>query len=145
MNAIKLSQTLAFCGAALLLTVGLAAQCARQWLPGDGLPDVDGAVYASTWWDADGAGPQPPRLVIGGAFTVAGPLVGNNVAALDPSTGDWIALGSGTTGPVRALATLASGELVATGEFLSAGGAAVNHIARWNGTNWSPLGSGLSK
>ena len=130
-------------GGVLLFSAGLAGQCERQWLPGDGLPDVDGPVYASTWWDPDGAGPQPTRLVIGGNFTIAGPLLGRNIAALDPVTGQWTAIGTGTTGTVRALATLANGELVATGEFVGAGAAAVNYIARWDGSNWNALGSGL--
>ena len=35
-----------------------------------------------------------------------------------------------------------SGELIAGGDFSSAGGVAANHIARWDGTAWSPLGTG---
>jgi hypothetical protein len=142
MNSIQCFRALT-AGAALLFSAALTGQCERQWLPGDGLPDVDGPVYASTWWDPDGAGPQPERLVIGGNFTIAGPLLASNIAALDPVTGQWTALGTGTTGTVRALATLANGELVATGEFAGAGAAAVNYIARWDGSTWNALGSGL--
>ncbi len=29
------------------------------------------------------------------------------------------------------------------GYFTSAGGVAANRIAKWNGTSWSPLGSGI--
>jgi hypothetical protein len=35
------------------------------------------------------------------------------------------------------------GRLVAAGRFGSIGGVAANNIARWNGSGWSPLGSGL--
>jgi hypothetical protein len=35
--------------------------------------------------------------------------------------------------------------LVAAGEFTSAGGVAAKYIARWDGTAWSPLGSGMNK
>jgi hypothetical protein len=137
------SLTLRFAVGALLLAAGVAAQCARQWQPGEGLPDVNGPVYASTFHDPDGPGPLPRRLVIGGAFTIAGPLQCSNIAALDPLSGTWTTLGGGITGAVRALAAMPNGDLVATGEFLGAGAAAANYIARWNGSSWSPLGSGL--
>jgi trimeric autotransporter adhesin len=35
-------------------------------------------------------------------------------------------------------------DLYVTGSFASVGGANVNHIARWTGTSWLNLGSGLS-
>jgi len=38
----------------------------------------------------------------------------------------------------------ANGDLVVAGEFTMAGSVIVNRIARWNGTTWSPLGSGLN-
>jgi len=34
--------------------------------------------------------------------------------------------------------------LYVAGQFSGAGGIAVNNVAKWNGTNWSPLGSGLT-
>jgi hypothetical protein len=34
--------------------------------------------------------------------------------------------------------------LYAGGFFSSAGGQAVNHVARWDGSTWSPLGSGMN-
>src|SRR5262249_38993952 len=34
--------------------------------------------------------------------------------------------------------------LFAGGDFTTAGGVTVNYIARWNGSNWSTLGSGMS-
>ncbi len=36
------------------------------------------------------------------------------------------------------------GNLYAGGEFTTAGGMAANHIAKWNGTIWSALGSGMN-
>src|SRR5258708_33670733 len=44
--------------------------------------------------------------------------------------------------PVYARA-LAGSNLYAGGDFTMAGGIAVNGIARWDGTNWSALGSGM--
>ncbi len=45
---------------------------------------------------------------------------------------------------VYALAVDASGNLYAGGNFTTAGGVAANHIAKWNGTSWSALGSGMN-
>jgi hypothetical protein len=55
----------------------------------------------------------------------------------------WHALGSGIArGKVNALA-YANGQLYAGGTFTNAGGITANRIAKWNGTSWSALGSGL--
>ena len=62
----------------------------------------------------------------------------------------WSTLGEGmaTTSPdgvawVNSLA-MYNGELYAGGVFDSAGGIAVNRIAKWNGTNWSTVGTGVT-
>src|SRR5262249_23542673 len=44
---------------------------------------------------------------------------------------------------VNALAVSGS-NLYAGGAFTNAGGTAANYIAKWDGSNWSPLGSGVS-
>ncbi|GAG42186.1 unnamed protein product, partial [marine sediment metagenome] len=36
------------------------------------------------------------------------------------------------------------GNLIAAGGFTNAGGTPANRIAMWDGSNWSPLGSGLN-
>ena len=45
---------------------------------------------------------------------------------------------------VFALAVDSSDNLYAGGSFTTAGGVTVNRIAKWNGTAWSALGSGLN-
>jgi trimeric autotransporter adhesin len=120
----------------------------------DGLPraGVDGEVLASTWWDPDGGGPLAPRLVVGGYFESAGAVVANRIAAFDFATSQWTSFGDGVTATwgggklphVAALTTTASGELVAGGFFTHAGGAPAASIARWDGTTWQPLGSGIT-
>ncbi|MBK8553145.1 MAG: hypothetical protein IPL53_19630 [Ignavibacteria bacterium] len=40
--------------------------------------------------------------------------------------------------------TVYNGELIAGGQFTSAGGVPANYIAKWNGYSWSPLGSGTN-
>src|SRR5262245_27301536 len=120
------------------------AQCATQWLPGNGFPGTNGEVIATTLWDPDGPGPLQPVLVIGGRFSVAGTIAANNIAIWDPGSGLWSALGSGMNNTVNALTTLPNGDLIAGGLFTTAGGTSANYIARWNGTSWSALSSGLS-
>ena len=47
--------------------------------------------------------------------------------------------------PVYALTVDSAGNLVAGGDFTSAGGESANHIAHWDGSSWSAFGSGLAK
>jgi hypothetical protein len=42
------------------------------------------------------------------------------------------------------LAVLPNGDLVAGGDFTTAGGVPANRVARWNGSSWSAMGSGLN-
>ncbi|MBS0190157.1 MAG: immunoglobulin domain-containing protein [Phycisphaerales bacterium] len=133
--------------ASLLLSVAGAsaahAQCQPQWLPGDGIPGVDGHIYSSVMWDPDGAGPLAPRLVVAGGFSHAGTVAASNIAMWDGSS--WAPLGSGTDGEIQTLAVAANGDLVAAGDFLSAGGIATSpRVARWNGTAWSGMGDGFN-
>jgi hypothetical protein len=44
---------------------------------------------------------------------------------------------------VNALAVLPNGDLIAGGSFTTTGGVAANRVARWDGSTWSPLGSGM--
>ncbi len=130
-------------GLALLLTASARAQCPADWLPGEGMPGVNGAVRAATAWDPDGPGPQPELLVVGGSFEVAGDVAASKVAAWDGTR--WQPMGSEMApiyGSVQAL-TVYNGELIAGGSFTSANGVSVEHVARWNGLSWQPMGSGL--
>ena len=40
--------------------------------------------------------------------------------------------------------TTPTGDLIASGWFTSAGGVSANYVARWNGSTWSAIGSGMS-
>ena len=124
-------------GAVFFATIPASAQCTEQWLPGEGLPGLNGDVSAVAVYD-DGNG---AALYVGGDFTVAGHVVANNIAKWDGT--QWQPLGSGMNDEVRTLAVY-NGELIAGGEFNTAGGKEANNIARWDGANWSPLGSGVS-
>ncbi len=131
----------------LLSNVSIHAQCIPEWLPGDGLRGFDGKVRTAILWDRDGPGGQPPVLVVGGDFTIAGTTFANNIALWNGTS--WEALGAGTSGEVFALAARPGGGLVAGGSFVRAGGffpagVAANGIAHWDGNTWSPLGTGMS-
>ena len=124
----------------LVAPTAARGQCPSDWLPGQGIPGVDGYANAVTVWDPDGLGPGPALLVVGGDFEVAGGAVASDIAAWDGSA--WQPLGSGMDGDVFALAGY-NGELIAGGYFTTAGGASANNIARWDGSVWQPLGSGM--
>lgn len=134
-----------FLAAALLASTRLPGQCSLDWQASyGGIDGVDGYVQVTNLWDPDGPGPRTPLLVIGGEFRIAGTALASGIAAFDPVTAEWSAMGAGLNGPVTALAVMQSGELVAGGDFTMAGGVPALGVAKWNGVNWSPLGSGIS-
>ncbi|MBX3356322.1 MAG: hypothetical protein KF724_11570 [Phycisphaeraceae bacterium] len=103
------------------------------------------SVWTTLVFD-DGTGGGPALFVAGG-FVAIGDQSLNRIAKWDGT--QWLPLGSGLNGLVYALATLGSGpggalELYAGGEFTTAGGVSANHIARWTGSQWLPLGAGTS-
>ena len=108
------------CTAALALASSAIAQCGWQLQPtGQGIPGVDLAVVDCTTWDADGAGPLPPLLVLAGDFNFAGDRPAQRIAAFDPANGQWSSLGALDAYP-RALAVLPNGDPVAAGVYLVA-------------------------
>lgn len=88
-------------------------------------------------------------LYAGGTFTNAGTVAATNLAVWNGST--WAAVGGGVSGtgsifagnPVMALQFLGN-DLFVAGNFTTVGGnvPALN-VARWNGSAWSAMGSGL--
>lgn len=118
------------------------------------------AKWNGTNWSALGSGMSGSGMYVfalaissnyvyaGGRFTMAGGIPANHIARWDGT--NWSALGPGlgfdpfnATIPVYAL-LLRGNILYAGGSFTNAGNVAVNYIARWDGTNWSALGSGIS-
>lgn len=148
------SPVLAFsmCGAA-------AAQCAQDWKPTDGFSGVETFqnVHAVTTWDPDGNGPQAERLVAGGTFQYIADRAADTVAAFVPEAGRWEDLGGGVemlieaeeTGQIVDVAYVKGlcafqDDLIVAGFFNDAGGVPVSNIARWDGSSWSALGTGLA-
>ncbi|MCI0449264.1 MAG: T9SS type A sorting domain-containing protein [Chlorobi bacterium] len=56
----------------------------------------------------------------------------------------WAPIGPGFTNGFVSCVVVYNGELVAGGSFTLAGFTSVNRIAKWNGSSWSALGSGLN-
>lgn len=115
------------------------AQPCEGWLPGEGFPGVAGVTSVYAEYDGE--------LIAGGNFATAGGVVVNNIARWDSVA--WRALGSGMAGgappyfPSVYALVVYNGELVAGGNFDVAGEATVNNVARWDGTMWRPLASGV--
>jgi hypothetical protein len=129
---------------------GLLANRVARWdgsswsLVGDGeVNGVNGNVYTLNVLD-DGSG---AALYAGGQFTMAGGTPANGIAKWDGTSWSSIGTGSsnGVNGTVGALKVLDLGggpSLYVGGNFTMAGGTPANRIARWDGTSWSPLGTG---
>jgi len=107
---------------------------------------VSGPVLTMTVFN-DGSS---EALYVGGAFETAGGVAANSIAKWDGKT--WSPLGDGMGGglfydTVDALAVFDDGQgsaLYAGGDFTTAGSVQVNYAAKWDGANWSVLGTGLS-
>ncbi|HEU4418334.1 MAG TPA: hypothetical protein VFT55_05305, partial [Planctomycetota bacterium] len=88
-------------------------------------------------------------LVASGHFSTIGGVSGGNIARWNGTT--WSPVGGRANNFVSAMLVLPNGDLVAGGAFTRigdlaadhSGGIAVNHIARYDGTAWSPLGAGV--
>jgi hypothetical protein len=131
----------------LLLSVVLAwssvaaADCPFGWRAMPAIPNVQSTVEAITTWDADGAGPNPPLLVVGGSTEIATDEYVGSVAMWNGST--WTLLGTGMNDQVKAL-TVYNGVLIAGGLFTVADGNTVNYIAWWDGLHWNSVGGGVA-
>lgn len=55
----------------------------------------------------------------------------------------WDPLGGGTDARVTTLLKLSNNDLLVAGDFADAGGVTCTHVARWNGSTYTPLGSGV--
>ncbi|MBN8644974.1 MAG: hypothetical protein J0L61_06995 [Planctomycetes bacterium] len=106
-------------------------------------------MRVSLAFDADGPGPESPEVLVGGSFTVAGSAIVNGLARWDGRS--WRAAGNGVRTIVESLTSWdpdgpgpSARALVAGGSFNTVGGAIGNCVARWDGSAWSPMGTGMS-
>ena len=120
-----------------------------------------GGIWSGSGWQSFGSGPSydpyadanvfavvpvESHVYVGGYFDQAGAVPVGSVAEWTGS--EWLSMAGGLKG-ANGLATVygmlrIGADLYVTGSFASAGGGAAANIARWNGTGWSALGSGLN-
>ncbi len=146
------------CGNADCTAKGQRVNFIAKWVPsGDsgvwsGVgPGFDFTVYALAF-------DHNQYLYAGGSFTgICGDIAcstrspANRAAVWDGQSWFWSNLGLGLDQDVRALAVDRDNDLYAGGYFQSLCGdvdchtarATVNQVARWDGNNWSALGSGV--
>lgn len=125
-----------------------------------GVPVNRIAKWDGTKWSAlgDGIGNNPDSYVysivvegnniyVGGEFKTAGGVSANGIARWDGA--NWSSLGSGVSNEtpgsrayVSAIA-IKGNDVYVGGRFTKAGNLSANRVAKWDGVNWSSLGSGV--
>lgn len=103
-------------------------------LPVEGLLDSRGVVH-------------PPRNCSGminlSGFSISlDEQYGVMAMPAPPPNATWSPLGAGLGDTGYEMAFDASGSLYVCGDFITAGGVTVNHVAKWDGCAWSALGTG---
>lgn len=143
-NAIAVSGNNVYIGGTFTTAGGVTANRVAVWngaiwssLGTGSANGLNGTVYA--------VAVNGNNVYVGGSFANAGTTVVRGIARWDGAT--WSGLGSGATGPstaeIRALAVAGDGTLYCSGRFTNISGINANGIARWDGTKWEALGSGL--
>ncbi len=98
--------------------------------PGQGAGGT-GHIHVMTEWNG--------KLIVGGEFSGIGNSSAQNLAAYDPTTNTWSAVGGGVSGPVYALAVY-DDELLVGGNFTQVNMAGtpqtIFSFARWTGSQW---------
>jgi trimeric autotransporter adhesin len=112
-----------------------------QWDPNSGWAPLGSGVNSTVAAVAVSGG----NVYIGGSFTNASGVTANRIAMWDGAT--WSSLGTGTAnglgnGTVNAILVDGS-DVYVGGTFTNAGGAPAKAIAKWNGSSWSALGTGM--
>lgn len=131
--------TIALVAALVAIAAPAAAQPAADadWVTGYHHAGVQGTVWAML--------SRPGEVYVGGSILAVGDVAVHNVARLVTTGGvvtSWSGLGDGFDGGVKALA-VHDGHVVAGGLFHRSGATRLEHVARWDGAAWQPLGEGL--
>lgn len=127
------------------------AQCTPTWTGIEAIHSPIAQSFGnplrdSVFVDRDGAGSHPGYVIIAGdpAYLGSGSTSASTVWELNLATRTWTSLGGGTNGSVDAVAAMPGGDIIVAGDFSSAGGVAASRIARWDGSAWHALGSGIT-
>jgi hypothetical protein len=120
-----------------------AASAAWGPVPASSGAPPGATITAAAEFDA-GSGPD---LIVAGFFDTIGGVAAKGIARWDGTS--WFPLGAGfiNGGEVTCMTSWDDGTgpgLYVGGSFTSVGGVACNNIAKWNGSAWSPLGSGCA-
>lgn len=139
---------------AIALMLGLLAPdargqtCQSGWLSRVSQEEFNGPVLAAVEYDADGAGPFLPQLIVGGTFTRAGGVPVNGIARWTGTA--WAPLGTlppgAFVGGVTSMAVYQEpgapfASLFVAGSIYLEGFQSIRNfgIARWNGSTWSSV------
>ncbi len=140
-NTLAVSGNSLYAGGRFSLAGGIIASNVARW---------NGVTWSSVGTGFNGEVyslvPAGLSLYAGGVFRTAGSVFVNSVARWNGTV--WSALGKGVGGEpfqISSVITLATSgtTLYAGGTFMTAGDVPAKRIARWNGTSWSALGSGI--
>jgi len=88
------------------------------------------------------------KVIVGGGYTpstnitAAGLVVVNNVAAYDPKTDTWAAMGDGVDSANQSMVTAVDGRIYTTARPESSVAEGYGGPAVWNGVKWDKLGAG---
>jgi hypothetical protein len=142
-HAIAVSGTNVYVGGEFTQAGGVEASKVARW---DGVSwtplggGVNGTVYAIAVQGND--------VYVGGNFTTAGGVTVNGIARWDGSAWSALGAGLGASATVRSIAFY-NGQLHAGGFFIlfqtvNNVPVLITHLARFDGSAWSPLGSGVN-
>ena len=121
-----------------------------KWAIGGGDDSSWSALGSGVSYSAYALAMKGNELYVGGNFTSAGGISDRNYIAKWAVAGSddrsWSAIGSGVGLNNRVYsAVIAGNDLYVGGSFTSAGGVAGrNYIAKWDGAEWTALGSGVN-
>jgi hypothetical protein len=124
----------------IMYSFGLEASVIKSWQPlSTGLTPLCAEGYSFCVYNDE--------LYVGGSFDSAGGISVHNIARWNGTNWDSVGNGihfSGTSCESGVYSMIVfNGELYVGGDIDSAGGFAVNGVARWNGVTWDSLGSGV--
>jgi hypothetical protein len=145
-SALAISGSTLYAAGFFTMAGGSAASCIAQWNGNSWSPLGSGINGIEYYTSVNALAVSGGTLYAGGQFTNAGGIGAVSIAQWNGSSWSPLGFGIGDDAYVSSVNTLAvsGGTLYAGGEFTTAGDRAATNIAQWNGSSWSPLGSGLS-
>lgn len=145
-NALATSGSLLYACGEFITAGGISAKGVAKW---DGFAWSNlGAGISGDYERAGALAVSGGHLFIGGQFTQAGTVAANYLARWDGTA--WSAMGygmgksngGGGFNPYVYAVLVHGNDVYVGGEFSSMGGAVANRIAKWNGSQWTGLGTG---